>query len=172
MGSITKKLNKMMDAEQKQIHNEFEKTLKSLDPIFQKNGWIRPRDWTEISNWYNLNFKDESSYQKPKIEDREIYIKWAESNHKNQEIEKPEKGESVAVKYQLLDEFFKGNEKFNNLKIKDQEKLLGFIFGCRADTLKHIKNNIQKRPDGKHITQAGFDRFLELSEKIKKGEIY
>lgn len=89
---------------------------------------------------------------------------------------KTEKGESLAVRYKLLDEFFKRNEEFGKLKNKDQDILLGFILGCRADTAKTIKNqwikyNSTKTPDGSDITQTGIDRFTELFDKIKKGDI-
>jgi len=79
---------------------------------------------------------------------------------------------TVAVRYKLLQEFFKENENYHQLLVKDQENLLGFILGCRADTAKHIKNNsIKSKPDGKHITQDSIDRFLVLSDKLKKGKM-
>ena len=183
--------NKIRDFE-KRNENEFKKTLKSMKGFFKKEGLIFPKDWKEVFySWYVLVKLGDKAYDfsfsdlSEKISDRQIYLEWAkyeteklilEINKENGDSEKkrekePEKGESNSVKYLLLDEFFKGNEKFDKLKIKDQEKLLGFILGCRADTVKHIKNNIQNRPDGKHITQVGLDRFLELSEKIQKGEI-
>jgi hypothetical protein len=81
----------------------------------------------------------------------------------------PEKEETNAVKYKLLDHFFKGNPEYDKLLIKDQEHLLGFILGCRADTAKSIKN--QPKPDGKHITEITMDRFNQLLDKIKKGEL-
>jgi hypothetical protein len=154
MESISKRLNEMFDAEQKQIHNEFEKTLKSLDPIFQKNGWIRPRDWTEVSNWYNLNFKDESSYQKPKIEDREIYIRWAESNHINQEIEKPEKVEAYTNLphalcilddlgiLDLIEEKFSDKHYKGKARETDKAKLIATILGIEdAQKIRHPLKN-------------------------------
>lgn len=86
-------------------------------------------------------------------------------------IEK-EKSEPIAVRFKLLDEFFKGKENFTNLKIKDQEILLGFILGCHPSTAKHIKNNSGKSvPDGKYITKDNLDRYAILSDKIKKGDI-
>ena len=71
----------------------------------------------------------------------------------------------------MLDHFFDLKSEFKDLLTKDQEKLLGFILGCRHDTAKSIKNNLVKKPDGKHITEKALERFTELSEKIKKGEI-
>jgi len=84
----------------------------------------------------------------------------------------PEKRETNAVKYKLLDHFFKGNPEYDKLLIKDQEHLLGFILGCRADTAKDIKNEAtQSKPNGKYITKKTMDRFNELLDKIKKGEL-
>jgi hypothetical protein len=83
-----------------------------------------------------------------------------------------DKGESLAVKYKLIVHFFNENEEYNNLKIKDRDKLLGFILGCHHDTAKHIKNNaIHKNPDGKYITYESINRAEELIEKIKKGKL-
>lgn len=86
---------------------------------------------------------------------------------------KAEKGEPLAVRYKLLDEFFKGNEQYNKLKVKDKEALLSIILGCHPDTAKDIKNNAVKNiPEGKYITGKALDRFRDLSDKIKKGETY
>lgn len=85
---------------------------------------------------------------------------------------KSEKGETIAVKFKLLDKFFQGKEEFKNLLVKDQEKLLGYILGGHHDTVKHVKNFSNKRnPDGKYITQDSIDRFNDLYIKIKKGDL-
>ena len=89
-----------------------------------------------------------------------------------EETAPPERRETNAVKYKLLDHFFKGNPEYDKLLIKDQEHLLGFILGCRADTAKDIKNEATKsKPDGRYINKITMDRFTELSDKIKKGEL-
>lgn len=86
-------------------------------------------------------------------------------------MKKPEKGESVAVKFYLLDHFYSPKPEFLSQLIGNQEKILGYIFECRPDTAKNIKNNASKpNPDGKHITNVGKDRFNELLKKLKKGD--
>jgi hypothetical protein len=161
---------------------EFEKTMNSLKPTFERNGWYAPRDFREVREWHYYEIKKnpperEDLPERAMIQDREIYIQWAKANQKEEETAQtkkketapPERGETNAVKYKLLDHFFKGNPEFDKLLIKDQEHLLGFILGCRADTAKSIKN--QSKPDGKHITEIAMDRFTELLDKIKKGEL-
>jgi len=154
---------------------EFEKTMNSLKPTFEKNGWYAPRDFKEVRDWYYYESKKNPPEradlpERAMIQDRKIYIQWAKATQiKKEETAPLEKGERNAVKYKLLDHFFKGNTEYDKLLIKDQEHLLGFILGCRADTAKSIKN--QSKPDGKHITEIAMDRFTELLDKIKKGEL-
>jgi hypothetical protein len=89
-----------------------------------------------------------------------------------EETAPPERRETNAVKYKLLDLFFKGTPEYKDLKIKDQEHILGFILGCSADTAKDIKNEATKsKPDGRYINKITMDRFTELLDKIKKGEL-
>lgn len=105
----------------------------------------------------------------------EFYQEYVDNNFKEPEstnAEKPEKGEGCAVKYKLLNHFFNESKEYNSLRVKDQERLLGFILGCRNDTAKHIKNNANKKnPDGKYITFESEGRVHELIEKLKKGDI-
>lgn len=105
----------------------------------------------------------------------EFYQDFLQNDCKNLEPIIPEnhgKGETIAVKFKLLDNFFQGNEEFKKLLVKDQQKLLGYILGCHYDTAKHVKNFSNKgNPDGKYITQDSIDRFNDLYIKIKKGDL-
>lgn len=92
-------------------------------------------------------------------------------NGENVEIPETYK-EPIYVKLHLLKHFFSENDEFEKLKIKDQHALLGLIFGCRADTVKPIKNNTQGKPDGKYVTERAITRFQDLLEKLKKGETF
>ncbi len=171
-----------------QNESEFKKTLKTLKYIFTEKSLILPRDWKEVFwEWYikkELSPKERAFLEFKNIQellrDQKVILKWAKQYTASIEGEvfnpKPnqsdEKNESLAVRYKLLDEFFQGNENFKKLKIGDQEKLLGFILGCRADTAKNIKNNVGKAlPDGKYITEEALARFTILFDKIKKGDI-
>lgn len=86
--------------------------------------------------------------------------------------EKLEKGETVFVRYALLNEFFESKTVFYQLNDKMKNKLLGVIFSCDMDTAKKIKNRWPNsaKPDGKNITETGIERFTDLLDKIKKGE--
>jgi len=188
---LKESLNKFSEAwKQWSINNdkEFRKTLKTVKSILKQKSLILPRDWKEVIwEWYIkeelskedlafLEFKDVPDL----LKDPKIILRWAKQYSEKIEKEvftpeskKTEKGEPLAVRYKLLDEFFKGNEQYNKLKVKDKEALLSIILGCHPDTAKDIKNNAVKNiPDGKYITREALDRFRDLSDKIKKGETY
>lgn len=89
-------------------------------------------------------------------------------------FKKEEKGETASVKYLLLDHFFTPNKDFYNLRIKDQEQVLRFILGVRADTAKSIKHKCEdakKKIPSKEIANYSIERFFDLLEKIKGGHL-
>jgi hypothetical protein len=116
----------------------------------------------------NSIFQGRSSHQYLKYL-KSLMKKYTEKIDVEQSNQK-EKGETVAVKYYLQDHFFSSKPEFGKLKVGTQEEILGYIFGCRPDTAKSIKNHAHKPIiDGKHITDEGKDRFNDLLKKIKKG---
>lgn len=170
--------------------DRFKKTLKRIKHILKKyeDGLIIPENWRQVYwEWYFKNKLDEeqrANFEKNDwdklLSNEKVIIEWAkdytkevlntetEPESKNSKTDK--KRETLAVRYKLLDVFFKGNENFSKLKIKDQEILLGYVLGCDVSTAKHIKNNATKgNPDGKYITHKSINRAEELIEKIKKG---
>ncbi|MDO6439750.1 hypothetical protein Q4534_20150 [Cyclobacterium sp. 1_MG-2023] len=182
-----------MKWKEEQIY-DYKKTKKSLKHIFRSQGLVLPKNWGELFYSWVLSVPIGSEVREimaslpseRKVFElqpipRNYFIEWAKEETQRllgtdliqkPEREKPLKDETNAVKYFLLDHFFKGNDEFNKLKFKDQENLLGFILSCRSDTVKHIKNNAYKeKPDGKYITIKSKDRFDELLEKLKMGEI-
>lgn len=84
MGEISRRIIEMMETEVKMdklYHYEFEKTLKTLDEIFLKNRWTKPRDWKEVYEWHYAKYKNEHNFKKANIKDKGVYLEWAEANN-------------------------------------------------------------------------------------------
>jgi hypothetical protein len=63
---------------------EFDKTMNSLKPTFERNGWYAPRDFREVREWHYYEIKKnpperEDLPERAMIQDREIYIQWAKA---------------------------------------------------------------------------------------------
>jgi len=73
---------------------EFEKTMNSLKPTFERNGWYAPRDFREVREWHYYEIKKntperEDLPERAMIQDREIYIQWAKATHQKEKTAPP-----------------------------------------------------------------------------------
>lgn len=80
--------------------------------------------------------------------------------------EKPEKGEPLAVRYSILNDFFNESDEFKKLSEKQKEKILAYILGTIPRTAKGMKNG-----ESKYFTDDHKNRANDLINKIKKGDI-
>jgi len=96
-------LDKHLKEYEEYMDREFQKTMESLKPTFEKNGWHAPRDFKEIADWYY--FLELKEYP-PKIADRKVYIQWAEATQPKETspMENSEKLENLPHKLCLLDD--------------------------------------------------------------------
>lgn len=152
------------------ISLKWKKTMDSVRAIFQENGWIEPANFAEIYQWYHKEFGEPGYFGIPcDIDNRDVYILWAESTQQkksqNEEVTHNEKGESLAVRYSMLNTLFDLKSEFKDLKENQKEHLIAKILRTSQRTAKALKNG-----EDKYITEAHQKRAHELIEKIKKGE--
>jgi hypothetical protein len=100
---------------EKEFEREFDKTLKSVESIFKKNGWLQPRDWKEILHWHYYKYKDSPNYERPNIKDRQVYIDWGKDYFKPTGEPKKEQSKSKTLK-QLFKEKFQSDNNYIELK--------------------------------------------------------
>jgi hypothetical protein len=85
----------------------------------------------------------------------------------SEKIEKPEKGESIAVRYSILNDYFLDpSQDFKSLSEKQKEQILAYILGTIPRTAKGMKNG-----ESKYFSDDHKSRAKELINKIKKGDI-
>jgi hypothetical protein len=121
---------------------EFDKTMNSLKPTFEKNGWYAPRDFREVREWHYYEIKKnpperEDLPERAMIQDREIYIQWAKATHQKKETAPP--AENI-------------EKKFNKMPIEEVRKHLKLLIQKENPTIKKI-----------WMTEGDFEIFMKRS---------
>ncbi|WP_304516618.1 hypothetical protein [Cecembia rubra] len=171
------KLSDRMTAYNDKNQKEFKKTFKTVKHILKSRKLVLPRDWQKVFyEWYVEKYRDEINELTwddltEKMKDESIIFEWAESYPKELipekiEVEKTERGEPIAVRYSILNEFFNESDQFKNLSEKQKEQILAYILGTIPRTAKGIKNG-----EPKYFSDGHKSRAKELINKIKKGDI-
>jgi hypothetical protein len=175
--TIISKAQEKVKSTEIEIQKEFKETFDTVKHIFISKSLILPKNWEQVFHWYF--FESGNDISKIKLKDwvylfsnKEIYEQWAKAKaygfleNQSEKTNKEDKGESLAVRYSILNDFFTESSQFRDLSEKHKEETLAYILATIPRTAKGIKNG-----ESKYISKNHKDRADELINKIKKGEI-